>query len=126
MALAGVLIFVARPLSVFATPWFSSLSKTEIALVSWVGLRGAVPIVLATYPLVVNVPNAGLLFNVVFFIFVLSVLLQGPTIPMVALISREGQFLVPRGATTVHEGDRLLLLTDEAGLVEVKRLIRGS
>jgi len=180
LALAVVLIFVARPLSVFATLWFTRLSKAEIALISWVGLRGAVPIILATYPLVMNVPNADILFNIVFFIVVLSVLLQGPTIPTVArllnvdapqktrlrfpiefeqtadmdsdlvemtvpsgspivdkkilelglpeealvvLVSREGQFLVPRGSTTLREGDRLLLLADDTSLHEVRRIV---
>ena len=70
--------------SVFATLWFSRLERREIAMVSWVGLRGAVPIVLATFPSVVGLPNAGLMFDIVFFIVVTSVLVQGPLIPTVA------------------------------------------
>jgi len=88
LLLALTLMFVARPLAVFATLAFSSLNRREVALVAWVGLRGAVPVILATYPLVLGVPNANLIFNVVFFIVLASVLLQGPSIPFVARMLR--------------------------------------
>ena len=52
--------------------------------VSWVGLRGAVPIIFATYPQIAGVPHADLIFNVVFFITILSLLVQGMSIPWVA------------------------------------------
>ena len=84
LVLSLVLIFVARPLGVVVTMLPFRVPPREIGIVSWVGLRGAVPIVLATYPLVANVPNAVLIFNVVFFIVLTSVLLQGPAIPIVA------------------------------------------
>lgn len=84
LVLALVLIFVARPLGVLAALLPFRASPSELGIVSWVGLRGAVPIILATYPLVLNVPNAVLIFNVVFFIVATSVLLQGPLIPVVA------------------------------------------
>ena len=86
LLLALVLMFVSRPLAVFATLWFSGLPRREVGLVAWVGLRGAVPIILATYPLVMGVQNASLIFNVVFFIVLTSVLLQGPSIPLVARV----------------------------------------
>jgi len=178
--LALALVFLARPIGVFATLWFTSLTKREIAMVSWVGLRGAVPIVLATYPMVYGLDDADLIFHAVFFAVAVSVGLQSPLIPLVArrlgvdepvthvtrypiefeqtsglesdlvevkvpsgsasvgrkilelglpdqalvvLIGRDGGFVVPRGATTIEAGDALLLLSDAAGLAEVRRIV---
>jgi cell volume regulation protein A len=84
LAVAAVLVVVARPLAVFVTLAGSRLLTREKLLVSWVGLRGAVPIVLATFPLVEGVPEAETLFDVVFFAVVVSVLVQGTTIPAFA------------------------------------------
>jgi len=84
VALAAFLVFVARPLSVLAclTPFRCSIR--EQLMVSWAGLRGAVPIVLATYPLIAGIDGARTIFNLVFFVVFISVLLQGTTIPIVA------------------------------------------
>ncbi|MCK9278022.1 MAG: potassium/proton antiporter [Methanoculleus sp.] len=81
---AFFLILVARPVAVLLTllPW--KMPMNEKALVSWVGLRGAVPIILATYPLVAGVPDADMIFNVVFFIVLVSALVHGTSIPSVA------------------------------------------
>lgn len=78
------LLLVARPVAVMISllPWKMPLS--EKALISWVGLRGAVPIILATYPLVAGVPNAETIFNLVFFIVLVSALIHGTSIPTVA------------------------------------------
>jgi cell volume regulation protein A len=78
------LILIARPVAVLITllPW--KIPMNEKALVSWVGLRGAVPIILATYPLVAGVPNAEMIFNIVFFIVLVSALVHGTSIPSVA------------------------------------------
>lgn len=78
------LMFVARPLSVYLTMIFSGTGWREKAFVSWVGLRGAVPIVLATFPLIAGLPGAGMLFNLVFFIVLTSALLQGWSVPFAA------------------------------------------
>lgn len=78
------LMFVARPISVFVLLHFTKMSIPEKTMVSWVGLRGSVPIILATFPLLAGVPNADKIFNLVFFIVMTSVILQGTSIPIVS------------------------------------------
>ena len=84
LLVAAVLIFVARPVAVFVTLTPFRVPWRDQALISWVGLRGAAPIILATFPLMDNAPNANLIFDTVFFIVLTSVLIQGTTIPLVA------------------------------------------
>jgi cell volume regulation protein A len=76
--LAARLLVVALLLTPFRYPWREQL------FIGWVGLRGAVPIVLATYPVLVGVPGAERIFHVVFFVVVLSVVLQGGTVSALA------------------------------------------
>lgn len=78
------LILIARPLSVFLSLSPFNMKIREKIFISWVGLRGAVPIVFATYPLIAGVDKAGTIFNLVFFISTTSVILQGTTLPIVA------------------------------------------
>jgi cell volume regulation protein A len=82
--ISAFLIFIARPLAVFLTLSPFKMDLKEKLLLAWVGLRGAVPIVLATFPLLAGVPQADTLFNLVFFIVLTSALLQGSSIPWVA------------------------------------------
>jgi potassium/hydrogen antiporter len=84
LLVAAVLMFVARPVAVLVTLLPFGRSINEIGFVSWVGLRGATPIILATFPLAAGVPNADRLFNVVFFVVLTSVLVQGTTIAWAA------------------------------------------
>lgn len=84
--LVGVfMIICARPISVFLCLLpFRKMSGKAKLYVSWVGLRGAVPIIFATYPLIAKIPQASLIFNVVFFITILSLLIQGTTVSYMA------------------------------------------
>lgn len=84
IALAAFLVLVARPISVLMCLTPFRFSWREQLMVSWGGLRGAVPIVLATYPLIAGAPGARTIFNLVFFVVFISVLLQATTIPVVA------------------------------------------
>jgi cell volume regulation protein A len=84
LAMAAFLMLVARPVAIvlgllpFRFPW------REVTYISWVGLRGAVPIVLAIVPVVAGVPQSDLIFNVTFVVVLLSLLVQGATVPMAA------------------------------------------
>jgi potassium/hydrogen antiporter len=82
LLMSAVLIFVARPIAVAVLLAPFRYGWREIAFVSWAGLKGAVPIVLALYPLMVGLPQGLLLFNVVFFVVLASALLQGWTLPL--------------------------------------------
>ena len=84
LLITAVAVFVARPVSVFIALFPVKMSWQEKCFVSWVGLRGAVPIVLATFPLLAGLPRASLLFDLVFFVVLVSVLLQGASAPVVA------------------------------------------
>lgn len=84
LLIALFLIFIARPIAVFICLLPFKMKNNERLLISWVGLRGAVPIVFATYPLIYNVEKSPVIFNIVFFIVLTSVMLQGTTIPVIA------------------------------------------
>ena len=77
--LALVLAFVARPLATLASTFLAGFSVAERVVLAWAGLRGAVPVVLATFPVIAGVPGSLEFFNIVFFAVVFSLLLQGPT-----------------------------------------------
>ncbi len=78
------LILVARPLAVFLCLWPFKMYYKDLLFVSWVGLKGAVPIIFATYAMVEKIPNADMIFHIVFFITLTSLLLQGTTLFKVA------------------------------------------
>lgn len=105
LIVAAFLMFVARPASVMLGLSFSRLTLNEKTLISWVGLRGAVPIVLATFPLLAGIEKAEIIFNLVFFIVLTSALLQGSSIPLVARwLKLEGQSLEEQPSLQIADG----------------------
>jgi cell volume regulation protein A len=177
------LMLVGRPASVFISLAVAKLDVRQKLLISWVGLRGAVPIILATFPLLAGVPKAELHFNVVFFIVITSVLLQGTFLPAVArwlrldaplpagreqpleflpgrkttsdlvelivpenspavgkqivdlrlpksalvvLVSRNDDYIVPKGGTVLQGGDTLVVLAEKAEVSQLRRLLEGA
>ncbi len=79
------MIFISRPLTVFLCLFpFRKMPIKDKTYVSWVGLRGAVPIIFAIFPLVVDVPHAQLIFNIVFFCTLVSLLVQGTSLSFIA------------------------------------------
>jgi cell volume regulation protein A len=83
LVLALFLAFVARPLVVALCLWPFNYTPRDVAYVGWVGLRGAVPIVLATFPVLAGAPGAERLFTIVFFIVVVNAFVPGGTVPWV-------------------------------------------
>ncbi len=107
LLVSAVLMFVARPVGVLIPLATSKMNWREKLLVSWVGLRGAVPITLATFPLIAGVAGASHLFNLVFFIVLTSALLQGWSIPLVArLLHVDAPVKRRPGPTVEFEGAR--------------------
>jgi cell volume regulation protein A len=84
LALALFLVFLARPAAVIASLLPFRFAPREVAFISWVGLRGAVPIILATYPILSGVEAGRRIFDLVFFVVVVSTLLQGAPIRWLA------------------------------------------
>jgi len=79
-----VLMLIARPVSVFLCLLPFKFAVPKKIMLSWVGLRGSVPIILATFPLAAGIAQAETIFNVVFFIVIASVFIQGTSIPLVS------------------------------------------
>jgi cell volume regulation protein A len=84
LIMSACLIFLARPAAVFISLIFSNFKFNEKVFISWVGLRGAVPVILATFPITAGLEIGPYIFNLVFFITITSVLIQGSSIPFVA------------------------------------------
>jgi cell volume regulation protein A len=165
LALAFLLMLVARPAAVWASTLVADLTNRDRMLLGWAGLRGAVPIVVATFVLSSDVPHKEAIFNAVFFVVVVSAIVQGTTLEwvarrlglispappvhepplevgplskldlvdfavaddhavngsavrelgmprdaLIAVISRDGETVPPRGSTVVRAGDRLFVL----------------
>jgi cell volume regulation protein A len=84
LLISAFLIFIARPIGVFGSLLFNKANRRSKLFLSWVGLRGAVPIVFATYPKIAGLAQSDMIFNLVFFIAITSVIIQGTTLPAVA------------------------------------------
>jgi cell volume regulation protein A len=113
LAVAATLMFVARPLAVWLCLWPLRFSRGESLFIGWVGLRGAVPIVLALFPLLAQLPDSYRFFNVAFAVVLASLLMQGTTLPWVA--RRLGVALPPQ-LPAPGEGPVLGRLTLDASL----------
>ncbi|MDK8462367.1 potassium/proton antiporter [Marinobacter sp. SS13-12] len=94
LILAFSLIFLIRPITIMATLWPFGFNRRELGFISWVGLRGAVPIVLALFPIIADIPQAQLIFHVAFFIVLVSLVVQGTTM---APLARKLRLEVPTG-----------------------------
>ena len=113
------LIIVARPISVFISLIFFKMKLRRRFYISWVGLRGAVPIVFATYPLLAGIEKADMIFNIVFFISVTSVLIQGTTLSIVA---KWLNVSLPENAKPLSEIEKFILEIPKSSLQEFEIL----
>ncbi|APQ15975.1 potassium/proton antiporter [Maribacter hydrothermalis] len=110
------LIIVARPVSVFLSLMFFKMKIGRRFYISWVGLRGAVPIVFATYPLLAGIDKANIIFSIVFFISVSSVLIQGTTLSNFA---KWLNVALPDKVKAIAENDRYILNLPKSAMEEV-------
>jgi potassium/hydrogen antiporter len=117
LILSFVLIIVARPISVFLSTLLSKFSIREKLFISWAGLRGAVPIVLATYPLLSGIEHAQFIFNTVFFVVLTSALIQGSTISWLGKVLKlsHGEKVVPP-----HRIELLSIGKTNLGMLEIQ------
>lgn len=110
------LILVARPASIFISLLLFKQKINKQLFISWVGLRGAVPIVFATYPLLAGIEKANMIFNIVFFISVTSVLVQGTTLGIVAKWLKVS---MPEEAKPISETEQFLSDLPKAIMKEI-------
>jgi cell volume regulation protein A len=117
------LIVVARPISVFISTAFFKMKTRRRLYISWVGLRGAVPIVFATYPLLAGIEKANMIFNIVFFISVTSVLIQGTTL---SLVAKWLHVALPEKVKKFNDVDKFILNLPKSVYKEFKILKNSS
>lgn len=110
-----ILMLIARPIAVFLSTIKMGFSKNELVFLSWAGLKGAVPIVLATYPLLAHIEGSSLIFNVVFFVVLTSCLIHGSTITMLA---QKLGLTGPKKTTPMHSLELVSLGKADAEMLE--------
>jgi cell volume regulation protein A len=128
MLIAAALMFIARPLSVFISLAFTKVNFNQKLFISWVGLRGAVPIVFATHPLLESVSKSDKIFHIVFFIVLTSVLLQGTTLyPLAKWLKLEEaapeKKIKPISLAEDVKGELVELVVPLNSMVEEKKLV---
>jgi len=109
------LIFVARPLAVFISLAAFKMPIRKRFYISWVGLRGAVPIVFATYPLLAGIDKANVIFNLVFFVSATSIIVQGTTLSVVAKWLKVS---LPEKVKPISEVEKFILELPKSSLKE--------
>ncbi len=111
------LIIAARPISVFISLIFFKMQLRRRFYISWVGLRGSVPIVFATYPLLAGIDKADMIFNIVFFISITSVLIQGTSLPIVA---KWLHLVLPEKVKPISEIDKFISNISKRAIKEIQ------
>lgn len=117
LLISGFLIVVARPLSVLIGLSFFKMKFRRRMYVAWTGLRGAVPIVFATYPLLAGIDKAGMIFNIVFFISLTSVLIQGTSL---SLMAKWLHVALPERVKRKNPGDIFLEDNTKTAIAEIE------
>ncbi|MEQ2528699.1 potassium/proton antiporter [Robertmurraya yapensis] len=115
LLMSMILMLIARPIAVYLSTIKMGFSKNELVFLSWAGLKGAVPIVLATYPLLAHVEGSSLIFNVVFFVVLTSCLIHGSTITMLA---QKLGLTGPKKTTPMHSLELVSLGKADAEMLE--------
>lgn len=115
LMIAFVLISIARPIAVMPVLAVFGFNLREMTLVSWIGLRGSVPIILAIFPLIFGLPGADLIFNVVFFVVLISATLQGSSL---AWMARKLKLTLPPPVTPAATLEITALGDVDADIVE--------
>ncbi|WP_027964149.1 potassium/proton antiporter [Halalkalibacillus halophilus] len=115
LIISVVLIFIARPAAIFISTLGMKYSLKEKTFLSWAGLRGAVPIVLATFPIVAGLDNAAMYFNIIFFVVLTSALVQGSTISYVA---KKLGLMGPKKDTPHHSIELISIAKANAEMVQ--------
>jgi cell volume regulation protein A len=127
MIISFFMIFCARPLSIFVALLFSKFTIREKSLISWVGLRGSVPVILATYPLVAGIDRASIIFNLVFFVALTSLIIQGTSVPFVSKLLKvdDPQLIPPHEfpSTPGHLGDIVTVDVPDCSPVSHKAIV---